>query len=120
MEANGHAPEDSQWARTGWAPRFGQGNPQDDEGPTLLEHQTFLETKIEDKWFGGQHDVPGASRPLLIVASRLVLQCWYHNILMSRDLRKHHSWGRHGLTLYNHGFLCDILPDISTTGAAEF
>ena len=47
--------EDSRWARdrTGWGPRFGYGDPADDEGTTLLEHQTWLEGKLEDKWFGG-------------------------------------------------------------------
>ncbi|KAI9724274.1 MAG: hypothetical protein M1828_003698 [Chrysothrix sp. TS-e1954] len=52
VTANGGAPEESQWSRTGWAPRFGQGDPADDEGATLLEHQTFLEGKLDDKWFG--------------------------------------------------------------------
>lgn len=47
--------EDSRWARdrTGWGPRFGHGDPEDDEGPTFLDHQTFLESKLDDKWFGG-------------------------------------------------------------------
>lgn len=48
------APKDERWARdrTGWEPRFGYGNPEDDEGATLLDHQTFLEGKLDDKWFG--------------------------------------------------------------------
>ena len=48
--------EDSRWARdrTGWGPRFGQGDPEDDEGPSLLDHQTMLEGKLDDKWFGGR------------------------------------------------------------------
>ena len=40
-------------ARTGWAPRFGNGDPKDDEGPSLLDHETWLEGKLEDKLFGG-------------------------------------------------------------------
>lgn len=52
---NGQVKEDERWARdrVGWAPRFGEGDPKDNEGPTLLEHQTFLESKLEDVWFGG-------------------------------------------------------------------
>lgn len=38
---------------TGWAPRFGTGDPKDDEGPTLLDRETWLEGKINDKLFGG-------------------------------------------------------------------
>ncbi|PSN65104.1 tricalbin [Corynespora cassiicola Philippines] len=55
---NGHAPElddDARWERVGWAPRFGMPGSEDldddDEG-TLLDHQTWLEGKLEDKFFG--------------------------------------------------------------------
>ncbi len=41
-------------ARTGWAPRFGTGDPKDDEGTSLLDHETWLEGKIDDKFFGGK------------------------------------------------------------------
>ncbi|KAL9115869.1 MAG: hypothetical protein Q9227_000237 [Pyrenula ochraceoflavens] len=53
-QANGTITEDERWARhrVGWAPRFGNGDPKDDEGDTLLEHQTFLEGKLDDKFFG--------------------------------------------------------------------
>lgn len=45
--------EDIRWARdrTGWAPQF-KTEPSDDEG-TLLDHQTFLEGKLSDKFYGG-------------------------------------------------------------------
>ncbi|KAH7355702.1 hypothetical protein BKA66DRAFT_613362 [Pyrenochaeta sp. MPI-SDFR-AT-0127] len=57
--ANGHAPEldeDARWDRVGWAPRFGMPgsenkDPEEDEG-TLADHQTWLEGRIEDKFFG--------------------------------------------------------------------
>jgi Ca2+-dependent lipid-binding protein len=53
VQANGSPPED-EYARdrVGWAPRFGTGDPADDEGDTLLDHQTFLEGKLDDKFFG--------------------------------------------------------------------
>jgi Ca2+-dependent lipid-binding protein len=52
-QANG-APPGDEYARdrVGWAPRFGSGDPADDEGDTLLDHQTFLEGKLDDKFFG--------------------------------------------------------------------
>ena len=53
---HGSVHEDLRWARdrTGWAPRFGNGDPEDDEGPTHLDHETFLDSKLDDKWFGGK------------------------------------------------------------------
>ncbi len=53
-QANGHAPELDEWARVGWAPRFGalgSSEVDPDEG-TLLDHQTWLEERIHDKFYG--------------------------------------------------------------------
>jgi Ca2+-dependent lipid-binding protein len=56
-KANGHAPEtdqDARWDRVGWAPRFGMpgsDDPEVDDG-SMLDHQTWLEGKIEDKFYG--------------------------------------------------------------------
>lgn len=48
---NGVAHDDDPYSKVGWAPRF--GNPADKEEPgTLLDHQDFLEGKIDDKFFG--------------------------------------------------------------------
>lgn len=55
-KANGQPLDDeaARWAKVGWAPRFGlPGSMDDDEGTTLLDHQTWLEGKLEDKFFGG-------------------------------------------------------------------
>ncbi|CAO2649745.1 Nn.00g010370.m01.CDS01 [Neocucurbitaria sp. VM-36] len=55
--ANGHVPEhddEARWQRVGWAPRFGMPGSEDqdqDEG-TLADHQTWLEGRLEDKFFG--------------------------------------------------------------------
>ena len=49
---NGKAPEDEEWGRMGWAPRFGMPKLPDDEG-NMLDHQTWLEGRIDDKFFGG-------------------------------------------------------------------
>lgn len=57
--ADGHVndddDEDARWIeRAGWAPRFGNGDSGDSmEGESLLDHQTWMEGKIEDKFYGG-------------------------------------------------------------------
>lgn len=47
--------------RTGWAPRFEIQKPEGEEEATLLDHQDFLESKLDDKFFGGRR------RPLPLV-----------------------------------------------------
>ena len=52
---NGHISHDdaTRYAKTGWAPRFGQGSMTEEEaGESLLDHQTALESKLDDKFFG--------------------------------------------------------------------
>lgn len=40
--------------KTGWAPRFGQGSITTEEAEeSLLDHTTLLESKLNDKFFGG-------------------------------------------------------------------
>ncbi|PGH12434.1 hypothetical protein AJ79_04270 [Helicocarpus griseus UAMH5409] len=53
-ETNGELDEAARWDRnrTGWAPRFHVPEDDMDEGETLLDHQTFVETKLDDKFFG--------------------------------------------------------------------
>ena len=48
--------EDAQWVeKVGWAPRFGQGKLTEAEAEeSLLDHQTFLESKLDDKFYGGE------------------------------------------------------------------
>ncbi|KAL2010877.1 hypothetical protein VTN00DRAFT_3595 [Thermoascus crustaceus] len=53
--ANGELSDELRWARdrTGWAPRFEIQKPEGEEDETtLLDHQTFLEGKLDDKYFG--------------------------------------------------------------------
>lgn len=51
---NGQLTEDQRWARdrTGWAPQFLKPDLKLEDGETLLDHRTFLEDKISDKFFG--------------------------------------------------------------------
>jgi hypothetical protein len=47
--------ENARWIeRTGWAPRFGNGAESVEGEPTLADHQTWVEGKLEDKFFGGK------------------------------------------------------------------
>ncbi|WEW58994.1 Tricalbin-2 [Emydomyces testavorans] len=46
--------DEERWARdrTGWAPRFHIKEDEVDEGEMLLDHQTLLESKLDEKFFG--------------------------------------------------------------------
>jgi len=69
-QLNGQASNDVRYARdrTGWAPRFGDGEivksedgnangkQQDDGTLDHLDHQTWLEGELDEKWFGGWFD----------------------------------------------------------------
>ncbi|EXJ62023.1 hypothetical protein A1O7_02455 [Cladophialophora yegresii CBS 114405] len=52
--ANGVPPEEEeQWHKVGWAPRFGSGEKEEDmDERNLLDHQTALEGKLDEKFFG--------------------------------------------------------------------
>ena len=54
---NGAPPEEeAQWSKVGWAPRFGSGETEEDKDErNLLDHQTALEGKIDEKFFGGAY-----------------------------------------------------------------
>lgn len=58
-QPNGHTPEDAEWERVGWAPRFGQLDGATDEGNTMLDHQTWVETKLDENFFGGRYKQGG-------------------------------------------------------------
>ncbi|MCJ1309428.1 hypothetical protein MMC25_003087 [Agyrium rufum] len=53
-KANGRAPNDKgEWDKVGWAPRFGPGSiNEEDANASLLDHATYLESKLDDKFFG--------------------------------------------------------------------
>jgi hypothetical protein len=49
--------------RTGWAPRFGDGSSKDTtEVESLADHQTWVEGKLNDKFFGGKSPPPISMR----------------------------------------------------------
>lgn len=58
-QANGgiSSDENASWVeKVGWAPRFGQEKLTEAEaGESLLDHQTFLESKLDDKFYGGEY-----------------------------------------------------------------
>ncbi|KAG8533716.1 uncharacterized protein KY384_001457 [Bacidia gigantensis] len=54
-QLDGHLSHDdaARYEKTGWAPRFGQGDLTEEEaGESLLDHQTYLEGRLDDKFFG--------------------------------------------------------------------
>ena len=53
---NGVPPEAERWKKTGWEPRFGSGETAEEKEDTrtLLDHQTFLEGKLDERLFGGK------------------------------------------------------------------
>ncbi|KAH8690070.1 putative membrane bound C2 domain protein [Talaromyces proteolyticus] len=54
---NGGLDETKRWARnrTGWAPQFAKPDVTSDDAETLLDHRTFLEDILNDKFFGDWH-----------------------------------------------------------------
>lgn len=57
-KSDGQLPEDedAEWVeRVGWAPRFGNGSSGDsiEDGENMLDHQTWIEGQLDDKFFGG-------------------------------------------------------------------
>jgi hypothetical protein len=48
--------ENARWVeRTGWAPRFGNGGlPEDQKNESLLDQQTWIESNLDDNYFGGK------------------------------------------------------------------
>ncbi|KAL2144777.1 hypothetical protein VTI28DRAFT_8539 [Corynascus sepedonium] len=51
--ANGQAvEEEDDWSKTGWAPRFGWPDEPADEGEDLLDHSTWVESQLSEKFFG--------------------------------------------------------------------
>ena len=77
--ANGHVPQEENARYTekvGWAPRFGQGSITEAElGDSLLDHQTFLESKLDDKFFGGEQKCLWHNRFMVLNQ----FTDWYHN-----------------------------------------
>ncbi|KAL6252855.1 Tricalbin-2 [Rhinocladiella similis] len=50
---NGVPPEpEEDWSKLGWAPRFGSGETEEDKEGNLLDHQTLLESKLDDRFYG--------------------------------------------------------------------
>lgn len=76
--ANGHIDEDEneQWIeKSGWAPRFGNGDTSSSgEDVGYSDHQTWVEGKLDEKFFGGKFGTQLQTQNHLIR-----FQDWYHN-----------------------------------------
>ncbi|EPS35165.1 hypothetical protein H072_11609 [Dactylellina haptotyla CBS 200.50] len=62
---NGHPKAgDGEWGRTGWAPRFGSGLAENPGGFGVplealdIDRTTWLEKRLDDKFFGGKFPIP--------------------------------------------------------------
>lgn len=71
--ANGAPIEDERWQKTGWAPRFHVEDDQKHEA-LLSEHQTFVESQLDDKFFGDWYHNTGVII-FACLASWLVAVC---------------------------------------------
>lgn len=54
--ANGQTDEDEEddWGKTGWEPRFGWPTEPANEGESMLDHATLVESQLPEKFFGGK------------------------------------------------------------------
>lgn len=113
--------EDHRWARdrTGWAPRFGQGDEKDNEGPTLLDHQTWIESKLDNKWYGGKTHIDFCMSCATLTIARLVLQCRRHRLRLSCDACRVGSRRRSRCRLHHHGGVWHLLPHLHPTGPPQ-
>lgn len=60
-QMNGVHPEDARWTKTGWAPKFQDAESEmaKDDTALISDHQTFLEGKIDDKFYGDWYQNAG-------------------------------------------------------------
>lgn len=122
--ANGHVPQDEDARYTekvGWAPRFGQGNITEAEiGESLLDHRTFLESKLDDKFFGGKYEYSKQICFQMLNLLRLVPQHRRYRICLPCLLGGGSSWRWPCLGLHHHGLLWNILSNFNSPGTPEF
>src|SRR5579871_4882879 len=69
-----HTPEDEGWERVGWEPRFGFPPGDFDSSESLQDQQTWLETRLGDKFYGDWWHNAG----IIIFAC---LSCWTTAVL---------------------------------------
>jgi len=52
--ANGQAgdPDQPDWGKTGWEPRFGWPSDPEHEGDSMLDHSTWVESQLSEQFFG--------------------------------------------------------------------
>lgn len=108
--------------RTGWAPRFEIQKPDDEEEGTLLDHQDFLESKLDDKFFGGRsagYHWSGSSM-LTLDSHRLVPQCRYNRLCLSDVLDCRCPRRRTGMGLYCDGRMWYLLSHVHPPCPPEF
>lgn len=114
--------EEARWIeRAGWAPRFGDGKKGDEgEGESLLDHQTWVEGRLEDKFYGGKHEPRLETKESLTALLRLVSQYCCDHICLSLIMACGCPRGRARLGLSHNCHLWHILSHFNTTSATKF
>lgn len=115
--------EKENWQKYGWEPRFGDGRTEEDkeaeESSTLIDHQTYLEGVLDEKFYGGQSFSSLGVSNLSLTQTRLVSQhCCDHLcllVLMARSI----TWWWPWMADHHYGYLQHILPNIHQTSPAK-
>jgi hypothetical protein len=120
--ANGVPPEQERWARdrVGWEPRFGTGETAEEKEDTgtLLDHQTFLEGKLDEKFYGGGCENSSGNHHADLY--RLVSQRGSHRLLMLGIVGCCTSrWGP-WMDLHRNGDLRILLSNFSSKSQTKF
>ena len=121
-EANGAPPEDAEnWSKVGWAPRFGSGETEEDkkDESNLLDHQTVLEGKLDDKFFGGEAMTEASTFYPANGTVRLVPQYRGHRLRLFSVMGGRNARRRSCMGLHRHGCVRNILQNIHQTRTAE-
>jgi len=109
--------ENKRWVeRTGWAPRFGLGDHV--EGESFADHQTWIESKLDDKFFGGRFPrLCGRNNSNFYF--RLVSQYRCDHLRVSRIVGSCHlEWGT-CVDFPDHGYLWHLLPNFNSQSATK-
>jgi hypothetical protein len=122
---DGQDPEDKEppYMRTGWAPKMGWPKEDIHESESLLDHSTWLESKLPDKLYGGMcRETPpfrsAAAHSNLVY--RLVSQYRNRYIRLPCLLAGGRAWRRTWLGVHRDGYLLDVLPHLDPTRSTQF
>lgn len=124
VDGNTAQEEEDLAAMVGWTQRFGWPVESVTEGESLLDHSTWLESKVPDQYFGGQFTQfrPVVTRITFANTNwcyRMVSQRrgYYFCLSLLVDSCGARGWSRLGHNY--HGWLFNLLPNIDQTSAKK-